>query len=341
MEEKRIKANIEFWDFILRPFSKPVTGFLMKTKITPNQVTFFSFLIAIAAAIFIFLGGYDNLIVGGILIFVFMLLDNVDGEIARLKWKTSKLGHWLDGIAGFISNELLIIAIAISINTKLSLTLGILTSIAFPLQYLFIYFYKAEVINDNKPIEVKSIGKLNKLKYFYGSTFFQFMIALGCLFNKTLWVLAFFAVFGNLFWMGTLIVQFLDLKKTKNVMVFGCFDGFHYGHYRLIERASKFGKVTVAVFSDKCMIKQKKKKPTENQIERLKKILKTKKVERAIIIKDINDRKTCLKEYNIDIIIVGDDWKNKEPYKSLEKEYEVIYLPRTKGISSELIRKIK
>jgi len=52
------------------------------------------------------------------------------------------------------------------------------------------------------------------------------------------------------------------MKKEK-VLVFGCFDGFHHGHSRLVERAANHGEVIVGVFSDKCMITEKNKSPPQ------------------------------------------------------------------------------
>jgi hypothetical protein len=114
---------------------------------------------------------------------------------------------------GFIINEALILAMALSIGSPLSLSVGLLTMIAFPMQYLLIFFYKAEIVKENAPITIGSGSLINKIKYLYGSTFFQFTVAIGCFFNKLLWVLIFFAVIGNLFWMGTLFVQYINLKR--------------------------------------------------------------------------------------------------------------------------------
>jgi len=213
-EKHNTRENPEFWDLILRPFSRPITQFLVKfTKITPNQITWVSLLIGIIASYFVLLEGKENLFIGAFLVLIFIILDNVDGEVARLRKKSSNLGKWFDGITGFIVNELLIIAIALGIGTTTALTIGLFTMIAFPMQYTLIYFYKSEIVKNNLPIQITKSGAINKIKYLYGSTFFQFLVVLGCLFNKLIWVLLFFAVFGNLFWIGTVIVQYLNLRK--------------------------------------------------------------------------------------------------------------------------------
>jgi len=127
--------------------------------------------------------------------------------------KESKKGHWLDAVTGYITSELLILAIALGSRSTLGLLLGLFVIAIFPMQFMLVYFYKADIVKSNKPIEMKKFGRLNQLKYLYGATFFQFAVALGCFANKTLWVLGFFAIVGNLFWMATLFVQYLNLKK--------------------------------------------------------------------------------------------------------------------------------
>ncbi|KKL72056.1 hypothetical protein LCGC14_2088710, partial [marine sediment metagenome] len=51
--------------YLNRPISVRITKFLVKTKITPNHITILSFIITMAGALFFFLGGYINLIIGG------------------------------------------------------------------------------------------------------------------------------------------------------------------------------------------------------------------------------------------------------------------------------------
>jgi phosphatidylglycerophosphate synthase len=207
--------EMEFWDKIFRPITRPVTWFLIKhTTLSANQATWISLLMSFIAAYYIYLGDYRSLVIGGIFVILFKTYDNADGEIARARGQTSKLGHWFDGITGFITTELLILAMAVGIGSPLSLSIGLLTMVAFPMQYLLVYFYKGDVIQDDSPISVGSgSGLLSKVSKLYGSNFFELMVIAGCFLNKILYVLVFFAVIGNLFWMGTLFLQFLHLRK--------------------------------------------------------------------------------------------------------------------------------
>jgi len=82
--------------YLNRPISTTITKFLLKTNITPNQVSFFSFLIAMGGAGFLFFGNSACLKISGILVQIASIIDGCDGEIARLKFQESNYGAWFD-----------------------------------------------------------------------------------------------------------------------------------------------------------------------------------------------------------------------------------------------------
>ncbi|MBA7588140.1 nucleotidyl transferase [Candidatus Atribacteria bacterium 1244-E10-H5-B2] len=79
-----------------RPISTLISKYLLKKRITPNQISFFAFVLSTIGALFFFLGGYVNLLTGGILAQLSSIIDGCDGEIARLKFQTSEFGGWRD-----------------------------------------------------------------------------------------------------------------------------------------------------------------------------------------------------------------------------------------------------
>ncbi len=82
--------------YLNRPISRLITRYLVKLPVTPNQVTIFSFLVAVFAGIlFLF---KDMLALAGILTQFSSVLDGVDGEIARIKYMETKFGKWLDSV---------------------------------------------------------------------------------------------------------------------------------------------------------------------------------------------------------------------------------------------------
>lgn len=81
-----------------RPISLRISKMLIKTGITPNQISVLSFVIGLAGASFFFIGEYFYLILGGILIHIHSIVDGCDGEVARLKLRQTKYGGWLDSV---------------------------------------------------------------------------------------------------------------------------------------------------------------------------------------------------------------------------------------------------
>jgi CDP-L-myo-inositol myo-inositolphosphotransferase len=84
--------------YINRPLSIRLTKHLVKTSITPNQISLFSFFLSVMAATFFFFTNYIPLMIGGILAQVSSIIDGCDGEVARLKYRESNFGGWFDAV---------------------------------------------------------------------------------------------------------------------------------------------------------------------------------------------------------------------------------------------------
>ena len=81
--------------YVNRRVSEPITRLLAKTRLTPNQVTWGSFVIAVLSFVSFILG--QN-IIGGILAQLSSIVDGVDGGLARLKGMSSTFGGFLDSV---------------------------------------------------------------------------------------------------------------------------------------------------------------------------------------------------------------------------------------------------
>lgn len=97
--------------YIYRPLSKPLTLLLLRTPITPNQVTIFVGILGLIGCGLTALPGQSMLIVGALLVFVAGVIDGCDGEIARLKLQSSPIGAWLDTIVDEVTSVAYFIAI--------------------------------------------------------------------------------------------------------------------------------------------------------------------------------------------------------------------------------------
>jgi phosphatidylglycerophosphate synthase len=80
-------------------FSMRITRLLSRTAITPNQITLFAAVVALAAWALALGGEWLPLAVGGVLMQVHSILDSCDGELARLRYQFSRLGQWLDNLS--------------------------------------------------------------------------------------------------------------------------------------------------------------------------------------------------------------------------------------------------
>ena len=124
-------------------------------------------------------------------------------------------------------------------------------------------------------------------------------------------------------------------KKKLRVLVDMTADIIHHGHIRILKKAYFYGKVIVALTTDKEVIKYKNKKPIFNFNQRKEILLSVKYVSKVIPSKWKIDN-DFLKKNKIDILIHGTDNSN-----NVAKE-KVRIFKRTKNISSsQIIKKIK
>jgi phosphatidylglycerophosphate synthase len=107
------RANDGFFSvFFLRRVSKLLTWAAVKVGATPNQVTIASFAIGLYAAFLFSQGDTSSLISGAILLQVSIIVDCVDGEIARYTRKFSELGAWLDAITDRVKEYAVFLGLA-------------------------------------------------------------------------------------------------------------------------------------------------------------------------------------------------------------------------------------
>lgn len=199
-----------------RLFADPLAKLLIKhTDVKPNQITILSLAFLLVGSIFFLRGEYVYQVLGATFALVYMILDCVDGSIAKVKNLCSKFGQWLDGIIGFVSHPLLIFCLAAGIYTRQALILGSLAMIAYPMQYLITRFYKLDILGKDQPIKIGGGERYEFIRYLYGSTLFFLLLFVFAIVNQPILVLWFFAIFGNLFWIITIILEGINIKEIE------------------------------------------------------------------------------------------------------------------------------
>ncbi|RDW22202.1 glycerol-3-phosphate cytidylyltransferase [Oceanobacillus arenosus] len=120
------------------------------------------------------------------------------------------------------------------------------------------------------------------------------------------------------------------------IITYGTFDLIHAGHIHLLNRAKAMGDhLTVGISTDK--FNQEKRKQAYHSFEHRKLILESIRYVDFVIPENTWEQKVDdIKKYNIDVFVMGDDWKGKFDY--LQDYCDVVYLPRTNGISSSTIK---
>ena len=121
------------------------------------------------------------------------------------------------------------------------------------------------------------------------------------------------------------------------VITYGTFDTFHYGHFFLLERAKALGThLTVCISTDEFNKNQKRKIAKLSFSERVRIIKSLNFVDHIYPEKSWDQKVLDIKNFEINIFAIGDDWKGK--FDFLKNYCDVIYLPRTNDVSSTLIR---
>jgi len=124
----------------------------------------------------------------------------------------------------------------------------------------------------------------------------------------------------------------------KTVLTYGTFDLFHIGHLNVLKRLRGLGdRLIVGVSTDEFNAVKGKKPvvPFEQRIEIVRSI---KYVDEAIPEENWEQKRLDIQRYGVDVFGIGDDWRGK--FDDLGDSVEVVYLPRTEGISTTEMKRV-
>lgn len=122
------------------------------------------------------------------------------------------------------------------------------------------------------------------------------------------------------------------------VITYGTFDMFHEGHYRLLQRAKALGDyLIVGVTTENFDKNRGKLGVVDSIVTRIENVRKSGFADEIIVEEYMGQKVSDVQRYNIDIFAIGSDWVGKFDY--LNEYCKVVYLERTKNISSTALRK--
>ena len=121
------------------------------------------------------------------------------------------------------------------------------------------------------------------------------------------------------------------------VITYGTYDLLHHGHLNLLRRAKELGDyLIVGVTNDSYDRDRGKLNVRNNVLERVEAVKATGLADQIIIEDYMGQKIDDILKYDVDIFAIGSDWEGKFDY--LKEFCEVVYLPRTEGISSTMLR---
>lgn len=122
----------------------------------------------------------------------------------------------------------------------------------------------------------------------------------------------------------------------KKIITYGTFDLLHYGHINILKRAKEQGDYLIVALSTNEFNKIKGKKCYFPYKERKKLVESIRYVDLVIPENNWEQKIQNIKEFKVDVFVMGDDWTGRFDYL---KEYcEVMYLSRTPEISTTKIK---
>ena len=125
----------------------------------------------------------------------------------------------------------------------------------------------------------------------------------------------------------------------RRVLTYGTYDLLHYGHIRLLKRAKELGDYLIVALSTDEFNELKGKKAYHNYETRKKMLEAIRYVDLVIPENDWNQKIDDVKKYYVDVTVMGGDWEGDPRFEKLRDYCEVVYLPRTKGVSTSKIKK--
>ena len=133
-----------------------------------------------------------------------------------------------------------------------------------------------------------------------------------------------------------MLENFQEETKMKKVITYGTFDLLHVGHINLLRRARELGDYLIVVLSSDEFNAGKGKQAYHSYEDRKVILEAVRYVDEVIPEYTWEQTIDDVKNNNVDVFVMGNDWEGK--FDFLKEYCEVVYLPRTEGISTTKIK---
>ena len=124
----------------------------------------------------------------------------------------------------------------------------------------------------------------------------------------------------------------------RRVLTYGTYDLLHYGHIRLLKRAKALGDYLIVAISTDEFNAGKGKKAYHNYETRKEMLEAIRYVDLVIPEETWEQKIDDVKNYHVDVVVMGSDWEGSERFEILRDYCEVVYLDRTEGVSTTKIK---
>jgi phosphatidylglycerophosphate synthase len=168
-------------------FSIKISSLLVKTFITPNQITILGLFMGLASGILFAQGNYWNVLMGGVLLSITAIWDCCDGDVARLKFMESDFGEKLDTACDNIINIFIFIGIMLGVARYDGFIQALIPFVLliFGGSWIFYLIYFPKGGKGSYFINTPIYDVIQVL----ASRNFIYIILLFCIFNKLNWFL--------------------------------------------------------------------------------------------------------------------------------------------------------
>ncbi len=122
----------------------------------------------------------------------------------------------------------------------------------------------------------------------------------------------------------------------RKIITYGTFDILHIGHINLLKRAREMGDYLIVGLSTDEFNTSKHKEAFLSFAQRKAVVEALRYVDLVIPERDWKQKVADIKKYKVDVLVMGSDWKGK--FDHLKRYCKVVYLPRTRTISSRMVR---